>query len=87
MSWQKAALKRGQWDNVFSTCGDVSEHCAVTIGENYGKRCSPDVDGLTGEEDIQNGEETDDVMVQNVPGSLELHIETNHQNEPYSDLR
>ena len=47
----------------------------------------PDGDGLTDEEFIGNEEETDDVMIQDVPGFLELRIETDHQNELYSDLR
>lgn len=45
----------------------------------------PDVDGLTDEEDIGDEEETGEVVVQDVPGSLELHIETDHQNEVQLD--
>ena len=28
---QNAVLKQGYWDNVLSTCKDVSEHCAATV--------------------------------------------------------
>ncbi|CAI9731492.1 Hypothetical predicted protein [Octopus vulgaris] len=41
----------------------------------------PDVDAVTDEEDITDEEETGEVRVQGVPGSLELHTETGHQNE------
>ena len=48
--------------------------------ESYEKRYPPHVDGVMDEEHIRNEEETDD-MIQDVPSSLELHIETDHQNE------
>ena len=57
--------------------------CAVTIDDVI--IVPPDVDGLTDEEDIGNEEKTDDVTIQDVPGSLELHIETDHQNEQHSE--